>query len=253
MKTVKTGTVRSRIKRGDQVVFIAGKEFNRYDTTGKRQPYRGKVVAVDARTGKVKVEGAMIVKRHRKPVPQMNREGGIIEQEAWVNISNVALIDPETGKPTKAKYETRDGKHIALGSNEPQFYRNTLALLGLAADDLPAQQDQQGWPEMRERFAAVFKTRTRDEWCEIMAGQEVCFAPVLSMGEAPEHPHLKARNTFVEYDGVVQPAPAPRFSRTPPSIQRGAPAPGEHTDEALADWGFDADARAALKATGAIK
>ena len=117
MKTVKTGTVRSRIKRGDQVVFIAGKEFNRYDSAGKRQPYRGKVVAVDARTGKVKVEGAMIVKRHRKPMPQMNREGGIIEQEAWVNISNVALIDPETGKPTKVKYEDRDGKKVRVAKS----------------------------------------------------------------------------------------------------------------------------------------
>src|SRR3954452_17626243 len=109
MKTAKTGTVNSKIKRGDQVVFIAGKEYNRYDSAGKRQPYRGKVLAVDARAGKVKVEGAMIVKKHQKPVPQMNREGGIREQEAWVNISNVALIDPETGKPTKVKYEVRDG------------------------------------------------------------------------------------------------------------------------------------------------
>ncbi len=117
MKTVKTGTVRSRIKRGDQVVFIAGKEFNRYDSDGKRQPFRGRVIAVDARIGKVKVEGAMIVKRHRKPMPQMNREGGIIEQEAWVNISNVALIDPETGKPTKVKYDVQDGKKVRVAAS----------------------------------------------------------------------------------------------------------------------------------------
>jgi len=117
MKAVKTGTVKSRIKRGDQVVFIAGKEYNRYDSAGKRQPYRGKVVAVDARTGKVKVEGAMIVKRHRKPMPQMNREGGIIEQEAWVNISNVALIDPDTGKPTKVKYVIKDGKKVRVAKS----------------------------------------------------------------------------------------------------------------------------------------
>jgi len=117
MKTVKTGTVKSRIKRGDQVVFIAGKEYNRFDSNEKRQPYRGRVIAVDARNGKVKVEGAMIVKRHRKPVPQMNREGGIIEQEAWVNISNVALIDPETGKPTKIKYEERDGKKVRVAKS----------------------------------------------------------------------------------------------------------------------------------------
>ncbi|MBK8466807.1 MAG: 50S ribosomal protein L24 [Chloracidobacterium sp.] len=117
MKAVKTGTVRSRIKRGDQVVFIAGKEYNRYDSAGKRQPFRGKVLAVDARVGKVKVEGAMIVKRHRKPMPQMNREGGIIEQEAWVSISNVALVDPETGKPTRVKYEVRDDKKVRIAKS----------------------------------------------------------------------------------------------------------------------------------------
>ncbi|MFT3745868.1 MAG: 50S ribosomal protein L24 [Pyrinomonadaceae bacterium] len=113
----KTGTVKSKIKRGDQVVFIAGKEFNRYDSAGKRQPFRGKVIAVDARNAKVKVEGAMIVKRHRKPVPQLNREGGIIEQEAWVSVSNVALIDPETGKPTRVKYEVRDGKKVRVAKS----------------------------------------------------------------------------------------------------------------------------------------
>ena len=117
MKVAKTGTVKSRIKRGDQVVFIAGKEYNRYDSAGKRQPYRGKVIEVDARAGKVKVEGAMIVKRHRKPVPQLNREGGIHEQEAWVSVSNVALIDPETGKPTRVKYETRDGKKVRIAKS----------------------------------------------------------------------------------------------------------------------------------------
>lgn len=117
MKTEKTGTVNSRIKRGDQVVFIAGKEFNRYDSAGKRQPFRGKVIAVDARKAKVKVEGAMIVKKHVKPVPQMNREGGIKEQEAWVSVSNVALIDPETGKPTRIKYEIRDGKKVRVAAS----------------------------------------------------------------------------------------------------------------------------------------
>ena len=113
----KTGTVNSRIKRGDQVVFIAGKEYNRYDSQGKRQPYRGKVLAVDARAGKVKVEGAMIVKKHVKPMPQMNREGGIREQEAWVSISNVAIIDPDTGKPTKVKYEFQDGKKVRIAKS----------------------------------------------------------------------------------------------------------------------------------------
>jgi large subunit ribosomal protein L24 len=117
MKTVKKGTIKSRIKRGDNVVFIAGKEYNRYDSAGKRQPYRGKVIEVDARNGKVKVEGGMIVKKHRKAVPQMNIEGGIKELEAWVDVSNVALVDPETGKPTKVKYETRDGKKVRVAKS----------------------------------------------------------------------------------------------------------------------------------------
>src|SRR5436190_6252906 len=117
MKTGRAGTFNSRIKRGDQVVFIAGKEYNRYDSQGKRQPYRGKVLAVDARKGKVKVEGAMIVKKHVKPMPQMNREGGIKELEAWVNISNVAIVDPDTGKPTKVKYEFQDGKKVRLAKS----------------------------------------------------------------------------------------------------------------------------------------
>jgi large subunit ribosomal protein L24 len=111
------GTGKSRIKRGDQVVFIAGKEYNRYDSAGKRQPFRGRVIEVDAQNGKVKVEGAMVVKRHRKAVPQMNVEGGIKEQEAWVNVSNVALIDPETGKPTRAKYEVRDGQKVRVAKS----------------------------------------------------------------------------------------------------------------------------------------
>src|ERR1043165_3211712 len=114
---MKTGTVNSKIKRGDQVVFIAGKEYNRYDSHGKRSPYRGKVIAVDARNGKVKVEGAAMVKRHVKPVPQLNRKGGINEQEAWVDISNVALIDPESGKPTRVKIEIRDGAKVRVAKS----------------------------------------------------------------------------------------------------------------------------------------
>lgn len=117
MKVAKTGTVKSKIKRGDQVVFIAGKEYNRYDSAGKRQPYRGRVIEVDARNGKVKVEGAAIVKRHQKPVPQLNREGGIMEREGWVSISNVAVVDPETGKPTRVRYEIKDGKKVRVAKS----------------------------------------------------------------------------------------------------------------------------------------
>ena len=117
MKTVKKGTVRSKIKRGDQVVFIAGKEYNRYDSNGNRQPLRGKVIAVNPTEGKVKVEGAALVKKHQKAVPQMNIEGGIKEKEAWVDMSNVALIDPETGKPTRVKYEDRDGQKVRVAKS----------------------------------------------------------------------------------------------------------------------------------------
>jgi large subunit ribosomal protein L24 len=130
MKTVKKGTIRSKLKRGDQVVFISGREYSRYDSNGKRSPFRGTVIAVDQIKGKVKVEGAMIMKRHRKPVPQMNVEGGIIEQEAWVDVSNVAHIDPETGKPTRIKYDVQDGKKVRVAQSgklipEPERRVNT--------------------------------------------------------------------------------------------------------------------------------
>lgn len=105
------------MKRGDQVVFVSGREYNRYDSNGARSPFRGTVIAVDPIKGKIKVEGAMIMKRHRKPVPQMNVEGGIIEQEAWVDISNVAHVDPETGKPTRIKYDVRDGKKVRVAKS----------------------------------------------------------------------------------------------------------------------------------------
>jgi len=124
----KKGTIRSKIKRGDQVVFISGREFNRYDSAGKRQPLRGKVIAVDAINGKVKVEGGMLVKKHQRAVPQMNIEGGIKEKEAWVDISNVALVDPDTSKPTRVSYEVRDGKKIRVAKSgkaipEPAFVK----------------------------------------------------------------------------------------------------------------------------------
>lgn len=132
MKTVKKGTVKTKIKRGDTVVFTTGREYNRFDNNGNRTPARGRVIAVDPIKGKVKVEGAMIMKRHRKAVPQMNVEGGIKEQEAWVDISNVAHIDPETGKPTRVKLETRDGKKVRVAKSgklipEPQVTRTRRA------------------------------------------------------------------------------------------------------------------------------
>ena len=149
-------------------------------------------------------------------------------------------------------YETKDGKYVSIGSIEPQFYAQLLELTGLKGESLPHQMDRSSWPKLKERLAAIFKTRTRDEWCEVMEGTDVCFAPVLSLAEAPEHPHMKARDTFVEVEGVRQPGPAPRFSRTPGVIERPPAHAGEHTDEALADWGFPSGDVAQLRKSGAI-
>jgi alpha-methylacyl-CoA racemase len=149
-------------------------------------------------------------------------------------------------------YETKDGRYVSIGSIEPQFYAQLLELTGLADAGLPPQMDRRGWAPSKERLAAIFRSKTRDEWCQIMEGTDVCFAPVLSLAEAPEHPHNKARGTFVEVAGVRQPGPAPRFARTPPAIARPPAHAGEHTDETLADWGFSDGEIAALRGEGAI-
>ena len=149
-------------------------------------------------------------------------------------------------------YETKDGKYVSIGSIEPQFYAQLLELTGLKGEPLPHQMDRSAWPKLKERLAGIFKTKTRDEWCEVMEGTDVCFAPVLSLAEAPEHPHMKARGTFVEVEGVRQPGPAPRFSRTPGVIERPPAHAGEHTDEALAEWGFPSSDVEALRKSGAI-
>ena len=149
-------------------------------------------------------------------------------------------------------YETSDGKYVSIGSIEPQFYAELLRLTGLEGQELPYQIDRSQWAAMKERLAAVFRRRTRDEWCEIMEGTDVCFAPVLSMAEAPSHPHIAERGTFTEVAGVTQPAPAPRFSRTPGSIDRPPPHAGQHTDEVLAEWGLAPERVAELRASKAI-
>jgi alpha-methylacyl-CoA racemase len=136
-------------------------------------------------------------------------------------------------------YETADGKYVSIGSIEAKFYAELLRLTGLEGEDLPHQLDRVQWPAMKDRLRAVFKTKTRDEWCAIMEGTDVCFGPVLSMEEAPVHPHNATRGTFVELDGIVQPGPAPRFNRTTPEIQRPPSSPSpEQTDEVLGEWGF---------------
>jgi alpha-methylacyl-CoA racemase len=169
----------------------------------------------------------------------------------WTEERGTNILD--TGAHFYDVYETADGRYVSIGSLEPQFYAELLRLTGLEGEpDLPAQMDRTAWPAMKERLATIFKARTRDEWCRIMEGTDVCFAPVLSMTEAPEHPHNQSRETFVEVDGVVQPAPAPRFSRTPPQISGPPSAPGADTDAALADWGVAEDEIAKLRSVGAI-
>jgi alpha-methylacyl-CoA racemase len=158
----------------------------------------------------------------------------------------------DTGAHFYDAYETSDGKYICIGSIEAKFYEELLRLSGLKGEELPRQLDRKSWPAMKERIAKLFRTKTRDAWCRIMEGSDVCFAPVLSMEEAPRHPHNRQRATFVEENGVIQPAPAPRFSRTPSAIQRPPARPGEHTEEALRDWGFSASDLERLRACGAI-
>jgi alpha-methylacyl-CoA racemase len=173
------------------------------------------------------------------------RHTGVLSEERGTN-----LLD--TGAHFYDVYETADGKYISVGSIEPQFYAELLEHSGLKGQDLAPQMDRAKWPEMKERVAAVFKTKTRDEWCKIMEGTDVCFAPVLSLAEAPEHPHNKLRKTFIDVAGVKQPAPAPRFSRTlvDPPVPGGHP--GQHTADVLADWGFASERIAELLEAKAV-
>ena len=135
-------------------------------------------------------------------------------------------------------YECSDGKYISLGSLEPQFYALLLEKCGITDETFKEQSDQEAWPIKREKMEALFKTKTQQEWCGILEGTDVCFAPVLNLKEAPDHPHNKTRQTFVKVQGVTQPAPAPRFSRTQGKIQSPAALTGENTEEVLSDWGF---------------
>ncbi|MFD2714342.1 CaiB/BaiF CoA-transferase family protein [Tistrella mobilis] len=174
---------------------------------------------------------------------------GMAAAGSWDDRRSANLVDG--GAHFYDTYETADGRHVSIGSIEPQFYAELIRLAGLDPAEFAAQNDKAEWPRMKARLVEVFKTKTRDEWCSLMEGSDVCFAPVLSMFEAPEHPHNRERGTFIEVDGVVQPGPAPRFSRTAPGRPTPPPAPGAHTDQGLADWGFSADEIAALKASGA--
>jgi alpha-methylacyl-CoA racemase len=175
---------------------------------------------------------------------------------AWRAERGSNLLD--TGSWFYEVYETSDGGFVSFGSLEPQFFAELLRRTGLADDvdgqgPVAPQSDRSAWPAMKRRLADLVRTRTRDEWCQLLEGTDTCFAPVLGMDEAPLHPHNAHRNTFIEVDGIVQPAPAPRFSRTPASVSLPPPRPGEHTGEVLADWGFPASDVADLRAAGAVR
>ena len=175
---------------------------------------------------------------------------GLKAMGMWGPERGTNLLD--TGAHFYDVYETADGEHVSIGSIEPQFYAELLRLSGLEGEDLPWQMDRDHWPALKEKVAAIFRQKTRDEWCELMEGTDVCFAPVLSMDEAPGHPHNVHRGTFTEVSGVTQPAPAPRFSRTESEIQGPPPMAGQHTDEVLSAWGFDDDRIAKLRGAGAV-
>ena len=175
----------------------------------------------------------------------------------WSEERGTNMLD--TGTHYYDTYETADGRFVSIGSIEPQFYAELLRLTGLEAHlqskgkELPHQMDKAHWEELTGELAEIFASKTRDEWCALMEGTDVCFAPVLTMAEAAEHPHNVARGTFVEHSGITQPAPAPRFSRTPGEIQRPPAHPGQHTDEVLGEWlGLDAEALAGLRSSGSV-
>jgi alpha-methylacyl-CoA racemase len=164
----------------------------------------------------------------------------------------------DTGAWFYEVYETADGQYVSLGPIDERSCRELLERTGLAADvdgqgPVPDPSDRATWPAMKVRLAALMKTKTRDEWCAVLEGTDACFAPVLEPDEAPRHPHNRARETFIEVGGVVQPAPAPRFSRTPPAVTGPPPRPGQHTEEALVEWGFSPDEVARLREALAIR
>jgi len=169
----------------------------------------------------------------------------------WNEERGTNLLD--SGAPFYDAYETADGRYVAIGPMEPKFFALLIERLGLADAGLTGQYDRAGWPELRKHLAETFRSRTRREWCELLEGTDACFAPVLGLAEAPEHPHHRVRATFVDVDGVPQPAPAPRLSRTPGSVRRPAPELGAHTVEALRAWGFEESDVARLVDSGAVR
>jgi alpha-methylacyl-CoA racemase len=158
---------------------------------------------------------------------------GFLAQKAWVDERDANVLDGHA--PFYDTYTCADGRHIAVGSIEPQFYAALLTGLGIDAAELPPQYDRDAWPTLRARFTSEFASRTRDEWAAVFADTDACVTPVLAFGEVAAHPHIAARETIVESDGVAQAAPAPRFSRTSPRLPGPASA-AEDVEAVLADW-----------------
>jgi alpha-methylacyl-CoA racemase len=176
---------------------------------------------------------------------------GLRAAGAWGEPRGANLLDG--GAPFYDTYETADGRHIALAPLEPKFFAELVQRLGLDERFVKRQYDRRLWPEMRAAIAAVVLGKTRDDWCALLEGSDACFAPVLSLDEAPGHPQARQREAFVSIDGVVQPAAAPRFDRSQPAPPTRAPTLGEHTDAVLAEAGFAADEIAALRSAGAAR
>ncbi len=176
---------------------------------------------------------------------------GLHAEGIWQDRRASNMVD--SGTHFYDTYECADGKYVSIGAIEPKFYQTMREALDLAKDpEMDRQLDPAAWPALKEKVAAAFRTRTRDEWCDILEGSDVCFAPVLSLNEAPDHPHLKARSTFIRDGNLTHPAPAPRFSRTVAEVQGPPAIPGDHSAQTLVDWGFDADRVAQLLDLGAV-
>ncbi len=163
---------------------------------------------------------------------------GMLAAGGWQDRRGANLLDG--GCPFYGTYETADGRYMAVGALEPRFYAEFTRLLGIP-EQAPARDDPARWPELRAAVAARFKSRTRDEWTALFADSDACTAPVLSLREAPHHPHLAARSTFTDHDGITQPAPAPRFSATPTAVRTGPALPGAGTEAVVRDWGLAPD------------
>jgi alpha-methylacyl-CoA racemase len=177
-----------------------------------------------------------------------------MHQMGMHDISQRGINLLDTGAHFYDVYECSDGEYVSIGSIEPQFYAELMRLTGLEADDeFATQMNRDNWPRLKERIGELFRTKTRAEWCEIMEHTDVCFAPVLRMDEAAQHPHNVARETFIDQFGLTQPAPAPRFSRTEATIDRPPAHDGQHTIEVLHEWGISNDRIEELVESGAVK